>query len=112
MRNHLLDLPVRSVNFPLKYLGMPLSIRRLKRIHFQPLIDKAVGKMSAWYGRNFTSAGRTCLVKTGLTSQPVFMLTALKPPNEVIEDLDKRRRTFLWAGNGDLIGAKCKVNWI
>lgn len=27
----LLDLPVNRANFPLKYLGLPLSIRRLKR---------------------------------------------------------------------------------
>lgn len=104
-------LPVKRVGFPIKYLGLPLTVKRLKRIHFQPLVDKAAGRLSAWNGRNLNLAGRTCLVKAVLSSQPVFLLTALKPPDEVIEDLDKLRRRFLWAGHGALTGGKCKVNW-
>jgi hypothetical protein len=34
--------------FPLKYLGLPLSVQRLKRIHFQNLEDKVAGKLVPW----------------------------------------------------------------
>lgn len=105
-------LPVKRVGFPLRYyLGLPLSIRRLKRLHYQPLIDKGAGRLAAWKGRNLTTAGRVCLVKSVLFSQPVFLLTAFKPPSEVLEELDKFRRGFLWAGDGVITGGKCKVNW-
>jgi hypothetical protein len=33
-------LPATCSNFPMKYLGIPLSFTRLKRNHFQPLEDK------------------------------------------------------------------------
>ena len=35
--------------FPMKYLGLPLSVRRLKRIRFQPLEDKfAASSLPRW----------------------------------------------------------------
>ncbi|WVZ50494.1 hypothetical protein U9M48_001740, partial [Paspalum notatum var. saurae] len=39
-------LPVKGASFPLKYLGLPLSLTRLKRVDFQPLIDKISAKLS------------------------------------------------------------------
>jgi hypothetical protein len=64
----LTNLPLSRANFPLKYLGLPLTPSRLKRIDFQPLVDKAASKLSAWNGRNLTQAGRVTLVKSVLSS--------------------------------------------
>jgi hypothetical protein len=107
----LADFPVSQANFPIKYLGLPLTPRRLKKLDFQPLLDKAVGKLSAWNGRSLTQAGRVCLTKLVLSSQPVYHLTVLKPPLEVMQELDKIRRRFLWAGDKAISGGKCKMNW-
>jgi hypothetical protein len=85
----LADLPVSQAVFPIKYLGLPLTPRRLKKLDFRPLVDKAAGKLSTWNGRNLTQAGRVCLVKSVLSSQPVYLLTVIKPPVEVLHDLDK-----------------------
>jgi hypothetical protein len=106
----LADFPVSWANFPINYLGLPLTPRRLKKLDFQPLLDKAAGKLSAWNGRNLTQAGRVCLTKLVLSSQPVYHLTVLKPPLEVMQELDKIRRRFLWAGDKAISGGKCKVN--
>jgi hypothetical protein len=104
-------LPVARAHFPIKYLGLPLSPRRLRKVEFQPQIDKAASKLSVWYGRNLTQAGRVCLTKSILSSQPVYLLTVVKPPKEVLDDIDKIRRCFLWVGDKALSGGKCKVNW-
>ena len=104
--NVLADLPVARATFPLKYLGLPLTVRRLRKIDFQPLIDKAAGKLSTWQGRNLTQTGRVCLTKSVLSSQPVYLLTALKATKEVLDDLDKIRKRFLWAGGTELTGGK------
>ena len=37
--------PVERVSFPLKYLGLPLSVGSLRRADFQHLEDKTAGKM-------------------------------------------------------------------
>lgn len=106
------EWPITRTGFPLKYLGLPLAIRRLRKVDFQPLIDKAAKKLSGWQNRNITQAGRICLAKTVLSAQPLYLLTVLKPPTEVLEEIDKIRKRFIWAGDNLLTGGKCKVNWI
>lgn len=39
------------------------------------------------------------------------MLTSIKAPKQILEELDKVRRHFLWAGDGEITGGKCKVAW-
>jgi hypothetical protein len=38
-------------------------------------------------------------------------MTTLKPPKKFYEGMDKLWRRFLWAGNQQLHGGKCKVSW-
>lgn len=109
--NILADLPAQRVHFPIKYLGLPLSVRRLRKVDFAPLVDKAQAKLTSWWGRNITQAGRLTLTKAVLTSQPVYLLSVLNAPKEILEDLDKLRKRFLWAGDQALTGGKCKLNW-
>ena len=70
------------------------------------------GKLNAWTGRNVTMAGRLTLVKSVLTSQVIHLLSALRVPKKILQFIDNKRKQFLWAGNEDLTGGKCKVNWI
>jgi hypothetical protein len=74
------------------YLGLPLSVRRLKKVDFQLLMDKETRKLSVWAGRNLTQAGIVSLTKSVLSSQLVYFLTTLNPNKELLEDLDKLRR--------------------
>ena len=36
---------------------------------------------------------------------------ALRAPKVTLQDIDARRKQFLWAGTLRITGAKCKVNW-
>lgn len=104
-------IPVTRANLPMKYLGLPLTTARLRRVDLQPLFDKSMNRIAGWRGRHIGLAGRSTLVKSVLTSQPVFLLTGLKASKESLEALDKQRRKFLWAGGEALTGGKCKINW-
>lgn len=73
----LATFPAKRVGFPFKYMGLPLTIHRLRRVDFQPLIYKAAGRLSFWQGKLLTIAGRNTLIKAVLSSQPVYFLTAL-----------------------------------
>jgi hypothetical protein len=108
----LASLPVARAHFPIKYLGLPLSIRRLRKVDFQCQIDKTASKLSAWYGRNLTQVGRVSLTKSVLSSQPVYLLTVIKLSKEVLDEIDKICRRFLWAGDKVISGGKCKINWV
>jgi hypothetical protein len=50
--------------------------------------------------------------KVCLSALPVYLLTALKVPKQFARELDKTRRRFLWAGDQELTGGKCKVSWL
>jgi hypothetical protein len=51
------------------------------------------------------------LVRTVLSSLPTYLLTTMKPPKRFYKEMDKMRQKFLWAGNQQLHGGKCKVTW-
>jgi hypothetical protein len=99
------------VSFPTTYLGMPITLGRLKLVHLQPVLDRAAAKMVGWQGQMFNLGGRRELVRTVLDSMPTYVMTALKPPKKFYKELDKLRKRFLWAGNQQLHGGKCKVSW-
>jgi hypothetical protein len=93
----LVDLPAKKSHFPIKYPGLPLTTRRLRRVDFQPPIDKAVSKLTLWNGRNINPAGRLTLVKSVLTLQAVYFLTSLEACKHMLKEIDDKRKQFLWA---------------
>jgi hypothetical protein len=65
-------LPIQRANFPIKYLGLPLTHRSIKNIDVQPLVDKVASKLVPWHGKNIAAARRCTLVKSVITSQAIF----------------------------------------
>jgi hypothetical protein len=52
------DFSATQVKFSMEYLGLPLSVLRLKTIHnFQPLEDKVANQLVPWIGKHATIAG-------------------------------------------------------
>jgi hypothetical protein len=90
---------------------VPITLGRLRIAHLQPVLDKAAAKLAGWQGQLFNLGGPGELVQTVLDSLPTYVLTALKLPKKFFRDIDKIRSRFLWVGNEDLHGGKCKVNW-
>jgi hypothetical protein len=80
-------------------------------VHLQYIQDKARAKLAGWQGKLVNVAGRRELVRSVLSSIPVYLLTVIKAPKKFLKELDKIRRKFLWAGDGELAGGKCKVAW-
>jgi hypothetical protein len=87
--------PATRVNFPMWYLGLPLSVKRLKRVHFQPLEDKVPIKLTHFIGKHVTMARRTTLVKSVLTSIVIYFITVHDVPIEVLMKIDSLWRAFL-----------------
>jgi hypothetical protein len=103
--------PCNVQNFPCRYLGLPLSVKKLPKIAFQELIDKVADKLPGWKSALITNAGRLTLVKAVLTAIPIYHLLVLQCPKWVIKAIDKIRRGFLWKGRKDIKGGHCVVGW-
>jgi hypothetical protein len=107
----LAGIPATRTSFPLKYLGLPLSVWCLKRVYFQHLEDKCAGKLPTWNGKLVTTAGRAALVKSVIASQAIYYMNPLVIPPGTIKFINKIERAFLWSAKDTTTGAKCKVNW-
>jgi hypothetical protein len=55
-------LSCRIEEFPYSYLGVPLSVRMLKRSEEQQLIDRVAARIPKWKSNMLNVAGRTALV--------------------------------------------------
>jgi hypothetical protein len=99
------------VQFPINYVGLPLSLGRLRMNHRQPILDRASDKLSGWQGKLFNIGGHKELVKSVLISLSTYLMTTVKPPKGFYKAMDKLRRRFMWEGSYQLHGGKYKVNW-
>jgi len=85
--------------FPITYLGAPLSTGPLPKSQYRPLIDKVASKLPAWQGRLMSRSGRLTLVKSTLSTLPIYLTMSDKLPKWVIDEIDSLRRNFLWSGS-------------
>jgi hypothetical protein len=71
--------------FPIKYSGVPLHFKKLKRDDLQPLINKTLQKIACLRGKLFSYRARVLLVKTCLASIHVYLLSFFKFPKWALE---------------------------
>ncbi|KAJ3701224.1 hypothetical protein LUZ61_004929 [Rhynchospora tenuis] len=98
-------------DLPINYLGLPLALRRLKRIHYKPLIDALQRKLDGWKAKFLSPAGRLILVKSVLSAIPLHYMQVFNLPTWLISHLDGIRRGFFWKGKDKCLGGHCLVNW-
>lgn len=98
-------------SFPCRYLGRPLSLKRLKVANLQPILDKLADKLLGWKAALLDKSGRLILIKVVLTRIPLYLLIAMDTPRWMIRAIDKLCRGFLWCGRCDAKGGHCPIAW-
>uniref|UniRef100_A0A8I6YX69 Reverse transcriptase domain-containing protein n=1 Tax=Hordeum vulgare subsp. vulgare TaxID=112509 RepID=A0A8I6YX69_HORVV len=101
----------QSVGFPVRYLGLPLTITRPRLVHILYILDRIRARLAGWKGKLMSIAGRRVLVRSVLTALPTFALAVLRVPKKFLDDIDKARWRFLWAQDDPITGGKSKVSW-
>jgi hypothetical protein len=104
-------LACRVESFPCRYLGIPLSIFRLRRGDEQGLIDAVASRIPRWKGNLLNIAGRTALVKSTLSAIPVHTAIAVCLSQWALKRIDKLHRGFIWTGTATASGGRCRVAW-
>jgi hypothetical protein len=97
--------------FPVKYLGIPLSTRRLPAETFQPLLDRIADKLPTWRASMMPQAGRLTLIRAVLAAIPLHQLMVLALNKKTLRQINKILRGFLWVGRAEANGGHCHVNW-
>jgi hypothetical protein len=104
-------LPCDLRDFPCRYLGLPLSLKKLTREQLQPIIDRIADQLPSWKADLLSKPGRKILVQFVLTGMMIYVAMALDFPAWAYKAINKLRRNFFWRGRNEAKGGHCHVAW-
>jgi hypothetical protein len=107
----LADFPCQRKEFPCRYLGLPLHVRRLRRSDTQFILDMMGSRLAGWKGKLFNRMGRLTLINSVLMPCLVYFLSSFSPSKWLVGKANKLMRAFLWKGADVCNGGHCLVNW-
>lgn len=95
-------------DLPFKYLGVPLSTKKLSTLQWYPLIEKIISKISTWTAKKLTYAGRVQLVQSVLFGVQSYWTQLFLIPSKILKLIDGYCRSFIWSG-ANVITKKSRV---
>ncbi|GAA0149235.1 hypothetical protein LIER_08463 [Lithospermum erythrorhizon] len=94
-------LSMEEGSLPMKYLGIPLTSGHLTYEDFKGLTSGICSKMSSWQARKLSFSRRAQLVRSSIFGVQIFWCANLPIPKYVIQEVEKKIRTFLWSGKSE-----------
>ncbi|XP_021865115.2 uncharacterized protein [Spinacia oleracea] len=113
--NHIACITVNSIgvpqgSFPFRYLGVPLTTRKLSFTDCKPLIDRTVARIKSWTSKFLSYAGRLQLVKSVSFCIQLYWSQIFVMPKKVMKEIQRICRCFMWSGT-DEGSRKAAVSW-
>lgn len=97
-------------NLPFRYLGIPLSTKKISVVQWQPLLQKILAKVTCWTARYLSYAGRLQLIKSVLFGMQTYWCQVFLLPQKVIKLIQTICRVFLWTGQAGM-SRRALVAW-
>jgi len=73
---------------PFVYLGLPIGGDSRKISFWKPVIDRIISRLSSWNHKFLSFGGRLVLLKSVLSSLPVYFLSFFKTPTGIISSIE------------------------
>ncbi|MCH83355.1 putative non-LTR retroelement reverse transcriptase, partial [Trifolium medium] len=93
---------------PFLYLGLPIGGDPRRLGFWEPVVNRLKNRLSGWRSRFLSYGGRLVLLKSVLSSLPVYSLSFFKAPSGTISSIEAILIKFFWGGCEDLR----KISWI
>ncbi|XP_056698045.1 uncharacterized protein [Spinacia oleracea] len=97
-------------SFPFRYLGVPLTTRKLSFTYCKHLIDRTVARIKSWTSKFLSYAGRLQLVKSVRFGIQLYWCQIFVMPKKVMKEIQRICRCFLWSDT-DAKSRKASVSW-
>ena len=94
-------LDCRISALPMNDLGLPLGARYKSKALWDPVLEKMGRKLVGWKKLYLSKGARLTLIKSTISSLPVYFLSLFPLPASVNRRMEKLQREFLWGGMGD-----------
>ena len=100
---------LRSLQLPVRYLGLPLCSKKLSVRDCDPLLSQIRRKLNGWMNRHLSMAGRLQFISSTIPGILGFWSSAFSIPKKVLKMIQSLLSSFLW--HGTLDNASAKVAW-
>ena len=88
-------LRIRVGSLPIRYLGLPLTTKRLTKKDYEPLIDKIRNHMLSWTNKSLSFAGRFQVTKLSNLSYYKLWSQAFILPKGSLDEIESPCSAFL-----------------
>lgn len=95
---------------PFRYLGIPLSTKRLISVQCKPLLDKMLSRITSWETKMLSYAGRAQLIRSVVYAIQMYWSQVFMLPKKIIQSVEAICRRFLWTGQAET-SKKALIAW-
>ena len=93
-----LELGCKVGGIPSCYLGMPLGAAFNSLAVWDGLEERFRRRLAMWKRQYISKGGRLTLIRSTLSSMPIYLMSLFYLPRKVRLRLEKIQRDFLWGG--------------
>ena len=93
------ELGCKVGSLPTSYLGLPLGAKH-KALGVWDSVEERFRKwLASWKIQYISKGGRVTLIRSTLSSFPIYYLSLCRMPQKVCDRLERIQRQFLWGGS-------------
>lgn len=109
LSNMALILKCKVGTSPFTYLGLTVGANmNLVKNWKPPVIDAFKKRLMNCKAKTLSIGGRVTLIKSVLESLPTYFFSLYRAPAQVINELERIRKQFLWGGSDNIN----KIHWV
>ena len=101
---------IKNLSNSTTYLGLPLGAKHKAPRVWDSVEERFRKRLASWKLQYISKGGRATLIRSSLSSLPIYHLSLFRAPLKVCARLERIQRQFLWGGN-DLVKKVSLVSW-
>ena len=102
----ILNCDIMKTHF--SYLGVTVVGNHKRCIFWEGILNKLRSRLCSWKGKSLSMAGRICLIKSVLTSLPLFYVSFFCMPATMVKEVKRIQKSFLWGWGSE----NKKIAWV
>lgn len=104
------ELGMKIGKIPFRYLGIPLSTKKLRYVDCQALVSQIIKPITHWATKFLSYRARLTLITSVLSSINSYWAKVFLLPKSIVKEVEGACRGFLWSGR-EKPSKKAHVSW-